>query len=41
MKGGKKVQTATRKFFPGYILVEMETEEGPTGRRSRTPRGTS
>jgi transcriptional antiterminator NusG len=26
MKGGKKVQTATR-FFPGYILVEIETEE--------------
>ena len=27
MKAGKKVQTATR-FFPGYILVEIETEEG-------------
>jgi transcriptional antiterminator NusG len=25
MKGGRKVQTATR-FFPGYILVEIETE---------------
>ena len=32
MKGGKKVQTATR-FFPGYILVEIETEEGPDGRK--------
>ena len=39
MKGGKKVQTATR-FFPGYILVEIETEEGPTARRSPTPPGT-
>ena len=25
MKGGKKVQTATR-FFPGYILVEVRAE---------------
>jgi transcriptional antiterminator NusG len=32
MKGGKKVQTATR-FFPGYILVEIETEEGPDGKK--------
>ena len=32
MKGGRKVQTATR-FFPGYILVEIETEEGPDGRK--------
>src|SRR5258708_7535733 len=32
MKGGKKVQTATR-FFPGYILVESETEEGPDGKK--------
>jgi transcriptional antiterminator NusG len=30
MKGGKKVQTAAR-FFPGYILVEIETEEGSDG----------
>ena len=30
MKGGKKVQTATR-FFPGYILVEIETEEDAGG----------
>ena len=30
MKGGKKVQTATR-FFPGYILVEIETEQGADG----------
>src|SRR5262249_8973048 len=27
MKAGRKVQTATR-FFPGYILVEIETEDG-------------
>jgi transcriptional antiterminator NusG len=42
MKGGKKVQTATR-FFPGYILVEIETEKARAGarRRSRTPPGTS
>ena len=32
MKGGKKVQTATR-FFPGYILVEIETEEDPDGKK--------
>ena len=32
MKGGRKVQTATR-FFPGYILVEIETEEGPDGKK--------
>jgi len=32
MKGGKKVQTATR-FFPGYILVEIETEDGPDGKK--------
>ena len=32
MKGGKKVQTATR-FFPGYILVEIETEEGSDGKK--------
>jgi hypothetical protein len=32
MKGGKKVQTATR-FFPGYILVEIETEEGADGKK--------
>ena len=32
MKAGKKVQTATR-FFPGYILVEIETEESPDGRK--------
>ena len=30
MKGGKKVQTATR-FFPGYILVEIEPEQGADG----------
>jgi transcriptional antiterminator NusG len=30
MKGGRKVQTATR-FFPGYILVEIETEEDTQG----------
>ena len=32
MKGGKKVQTATR-FFPGYILVEIATEEGSDGKK--------
>jgi transcriptional antiterminator NusG len=32
MKAGRKVQTATR-FFPGYILVEIETEEGPEGKK--------
>ena len=32
MKGGKKVQTATR-FFPGYILVEIATEESADGRK--------
>ena len=32
MKGGTKVQTATR-FFPGYILVEIETEDSPDGRK--------
>ena len=32
MKAGRKVQTATR-FFPGYILVEIETEEGPDGKK--------
>ena len=32
MKGGKKVQTATR-FFPGYILVQIETEEGEKGEK--------
>ena len=32
MKGGRKVQTATR-FFPGYILVQIETEEGPDGKK--------
>jgi transcriptional antiterminator NusG len=32
MKAGKKVQTATR-FFPGYILVEIETEDGPDGKK--------
>jgi transcription termination/antitermination protein NusG len=32
MKGGKKVQTATR-FFPGYILVQIETEEGDKGEK--------
>jgi transcription termination/antitermination protein NusG len=37
MKGGKKVQTATR-FFPGYILVEIETEAGADG--SKIPDGT-
>ena len=35
MKAGRKVQTATR-FFPGYILVEIETEEGR--RREEDPR---
>ena len=39
MKGGRKVQTATR-FFPGYILVEIETEDGSDGRRSPTRPGT-
>ena len=38
MKGGKKVQTATR-FFPGYILVEIETEEGAAGEK-KIPDGT-
>jgi len=32
MKAGRKVQTATR-FFPGYILVEIETEDGPDGKK--------
>ena len=32
MKAGRKVQTATR-FFPGYILVEIETEDGADGRK--------
>lgn len=32
MKAGKKVQTATR-FFPGYLLVELNTEEGPEGKK--------
>ena len=32
MKAGRKVQTATR-FFPGYILVEIETEEGADGKK--------
>ena len=32
MKGGRKVQTATR-FFPGYILVEIETEEASDGKK--------
>ena len=32
MKAGRKVQTATR-FFPGYILVEIETEEAPDGKK--------
>lgn len=32
MKGGKKVQTATR-FFPGYILVEIETEDAADGKK--------
>jgi transcriptional antiterminator NusG len=36
MKGGKKVQTATR-FFPGYILVEIETR---TARRQEDPDST-
>jgi transcriptional antiterminator NusG len=32
MKAGRKVQTATR-FFPGYILVEIETEESSNGEK--------
>ena len=32
MKAGRKVQTATR-FFPGYILVEIETEDGADGKK--------
>src|SRR5271169_873790 len=32
MKAGRKVQTATR-FFPGYILVEIETEEASDGKK--------
>ena len=32
MKAGRKVQTATR-FFPGYILVEIETEDGSDGKK--------
>jgi transcriptional antiterminator NusG len=32
MRGGKKVQTATR-FFPGYILVEIETEVDDKGNK--------
>jgi transcriptional antiterminator NusG len=36
MKAGRKVQTATR-FFPGYILVEIETEEGPDGKKIPDP----
>ena len=32
MKAGRKVQTATR-FFPGYILVEIETEDGKDGKK--------
>ena len=32
MRQGKKVQTATR-FFPGYILVEIETEESADGKK--------
>ena len=32
MKAGRKVQTATR-FFPGYILVEIETEEAADGKK--------
>ena len=39
MKGGKKVQTATR-FFPGYILVEIETEEGTGGGEKKIPDST-
>jgi transcriptional antiterminator NusG len=30
MKGGKKVETSNR-VYPGYILVELETEDGPDG----------
>ena len=26
------------RFFPGYILVQIEPEEGGTARRSPTPR---
>ena len=39
MKGGKKVQTATR-FFPGYILVEIETEDGTGGGEKKIPDST-
>ena len=39
MKGGKKVQTATR-FFPGYILVEIETEDGRAGTSKKIPDST-
>ena len=39
MKGGRKVQTATR-FFPGYILVELETEDGADGKKIPTGPGT-
>lgn len=40
MKAGKKVQTATR-FFPGYILVEIETEDAGDGTGGRKiPDGT-
>jgi len=31
-RGGREVKSA-RRFFPGYILVEIETEDGPDGKK--------
>ena len=39
MKGGKKVQTATR-FFPGYILVEMHMSDNAWHVVKNTPKVT-
>jgi len=36
MRGGKKV-VSSKRFFPGYILVEIETEEGPDGKKIPDP----
>ena len=40
MKGGKKVQTATR-FFPGYILGDRDEEERRREEDVPTPPGIS
>ena len=39
VKGGKK-RTSTRKFFPGYILIEMECDENTWYLVKNTPKVT-